>query len=129
MITFSLNLIASSLVPGNTSSPTAATSVGVGVHLYVNMYVNVYMYMNMHVHVNVDMDADMDVHVGIYQILIWTMMETSNALTYLIAFLVVDILAGHHSNASLGSVEPASQKSGPRRQKPSQPLGICLVRP
>ena len=78
--TFSVNLIASSLVPGNTSSLTAATRVGVGVHLYVNMYVNVYMYMNMYVNVNanVDMDADMDVHVGIYQILIWTMMETSD---------------------------------------------------
>ena len=78
--TFSLNLIASSLVPGNTSSPTAATSVGVGIHLYVNVYVNVYMYMHMYVNVNVnanvDMDADMDVHAGIYQILRWTMMET-----------------------------------------------------
>ena len=42
-----------------------------------------------------------------------------SALTYLLALLVVAILAGHHLNASLGSLEPASQKSGPRRQKPS----------
>ena len=80
MCTFSLNLSASSLVPGNTSSPTAAISVGVGAHFYVNVYVNVYVYMNMYVNVNtnVDMDADMDVNVGICQILIWTMMETSD---------------------------------------------------
>ena len=46
----------------------------------MNVYVNVYVYMDMYVNVNanVDMDMDMDVNVGIYQILTWTMMETSD---------------------------------------------------
>ena len=43
-----------------------------------------------------------------------------HALTYLIALLVVAILAGHHSELSLGSVEPASHKSGTRRLLPSR---------
>ena len=53
--------------------------------------------------------------------------DVVGALTYLIARLLVAILAGHHSNASLGSVEPALQKSGPRREKPSQPLYVIFA--
>ena len=41
---------------------------------------------------------------------------TRIALTYLIALLLVAILAGHHLNVSLGSVEPALHKQSEKAE-------------